>query len=191
MMIFNIKNTCKIILLPVVVIGLLFLNAACGGSKSKIAKPNDLLERSVFEKTLLDMYLVEGFVRFKIRDVHHYDSLRVLAMTEINALYKKNKTHHEQFISSYTYYMNDPVISAEIMQNVVHQLVELQAKEEAKVKEKEKAKEKQDAQMQSVQDIIMQNIAKNKPIEIFPVSKIDTIYNIKRDSVNRKMYFCK
>ena len=99
-------------------------------------KQNDLLDRKTFEKALLDMYLVEGFVRFKIREAH-FDSLRVAAMTEMNALYEKHNTQHEQFIESYAYYMNDPDVSAEIMKNLVNQLVELQAKEEARQKAKD------------------------------------------------------
>ena len=55
----------------------------------------------------------------------------------LNKIYKKNNTDHKQFMTSYSYYMNDTDLSSKIMENIINQLVELQAKEETKQKEKD------------------------------------------------------
>ena len=107
---------------------------ACGGEKTKIEKPKNLLERTVFEKILWEAYMIEGDVRLRIRS-ENFDSLRLQTTAALNELYKKNNTDHEQFMKSYTYYMNSPGLSSEIMEKIVNQLGELQAKEEAKQKE--------------------------------------------------------
>ena len=122
-------------------IGIFFLTLilfclSCEGEKAKIEKPKKLLERTVFEKILWESYMIEGDVRLRIRS-ENFDSLRLQTTAALNELYKKNNTDHEQFMESYTYYMNDPDLSSEIMEKIVNQLVELQAKEEAKQKEKD------------------------------------------------------
>lgn len=118
-----------------IAIGLFFLLCtACENEKETVEKSNNLLEREVFETVLLELYLIEGDVRFRIRD-EHLDSLRIRVSTETNAMYQEHNTNHEQFTKSYIHYMNDPTLSAEIMKNLSNQLVEMQAKEEARGKD--------------------------------------------------------
>ncbi|MCL2130940.1 MAG: DUF4296 domain-containing protein [Lentimicrobiaceae bacterium] len=112
------------------------LCVSCENEKTKMAKPKDLLEQKAFEAVLWEVYMTEGDVRFRIRN-ENFDSLRLQITASMNEMYQKNGTDHQQFISSYTYYMNDPDLSVEIMKSIVNQLVELQAKEEAKQKEKD------------------------------------------------------
>jgi hypothetical protein len=112
--------------------GLFFLLClSCQSGKTKIEKPKDLLERKAFEAVLLDVYLIEGDVRYRIR-MENFDSLQTRITAEVNAMYKKHHTSHEQFMSSYAYYVKDPNLSEEIMKHTVDKLVDLQAKEEAK-----------------------------------------------------------
>ena len=119
-------------LLILVVAGLFFLLCpSCENAKETVEKPANLLEQKTFETVLLETYLIEGDVRFRIRN-ERLDSLRIRITAEMNAMYKENGTDHEQFTKSYIYYMNDPVLSAEIMKSITNQLVEMQAREEAK-----------------------------------------------------------
>ena len=117
------------------IIGLFFLSCtACENKKERLEKPIDLLEKKAFEAILLEVYLIEGDVRFHLRN-EHLDSLRIRITTQMNAMYKENNTDHEQFTKSYIYYMNDPTLSAKIMKNISNQLVEMQAKEEVRQKD--------------------------------------------------------
>ena len=117
------------------VAGLFFLLcslcASCENEKTVQEKPDNLLELTAFESILCELYLIEGNVRFHLRNTH-FDTLRTETSTEVNVLYKKYNLNHEQFLKNYTYYMNNPNLSTEIMKNITNRLVELQAKEEAK-----------------------------------------------------------
>ena len=112
------------------------LCTACQNGKIKEETPQDLLEQKTFESLLTELYLVEGDVRFRLRNAN-FDSLRTTTTAEINAMYEKYNTDHEHFIKSYAHYTKDPVLSEEMMNNIVNQLVEKQAKEEAKQREKD------------------------------------------------------
>ena len=126
-----VRKSCILFLL---VFSLVF--SSCGNKKTMIEKPKDLIERQAFEKILMDVYLIEGEVRSNIR-VEHFDSLRLWTTAELTAMYEKNGITHEQFMNSYAYYVKNPELSEEMMKNIVNQLVEMQAKEEAKQKEKD------------------------------------------------------
>jgi hypothetical protein len=123
------------------VIGIFFLLCtACQNGKVKEETPQDLLEQKTFESLLTELYLVEGDVRSHLRS-EHFDSLRMRTTAEINAVYQKYNIDHKQFLKNYAYYMQDLDLSEEVMKNVVNQLTELQAKEEAKEKAATKEKD--------------------------------------------------
>ena len=124
----------KLLIFKCLCLFFLLLSTSCENEKGKIEKPNNLLEREAFESVLQEIYLIEGDVRFRLRD-EHLDSLRTRISTEINAMYQEHNIDHEQFTKSYLYYMNDRTLSSEIMKNLSNQLVEMQAKEEAKEKD--------------------------------------------------------
>jgi hypothetical protein len=144
------KTTGRAGLLLMLLFSLLF--SSCGNKKTMIEKPKDLIERQAFEKILMEVYLIEGEVRANIR-VDHFDSLRLRTTAELTAMYEKNGITHEQFMNSYAYYVKNPELSEEMMKNIVNQLVEMQAKEEAKQKEKDSIE---------VSKIKIENILKGK-----------------------------
>jgi hypothetical protein len=120
-----------------IAIGLFFLLCTACENKTAIAeKPNDLLEQKTFESLLWELYLIEGDVRFRIRN-ENIDTLRIRTTAKVNAMYEKYNINHEQFLKNYAYYMQNADLSEEMMKNIVNQLVELQAKEEAKAKEQD------------------------------------------------------
>jgi hypothetical protein len=129
----KITLTVSMVIAVGVVISLFPLCTACENGKIKREKPDDLLEQKTFDSVLWDLYLIEGNARFHLRS-EQFDSLRKNTTAEINAMYEKYNIDHERFMKSYAYYMKDPVLSEEIMKNIVNQLVELQAKEEVKEK---------------------------------------------------------
>lgn len=118
-------------LLIFLIVGMVF---SCGNEKTKMENPNDLLKKEVFEAVLMDVYLVEGNVRSRIRN-ENIDSLRMLTTTELNKVYAKNNITHEQFLKNYIHYMNDLKLSVEIMKNISNELIELETKEEIKQKD--------------------------------------------------------
>ena len=111
---------------------LLFIS--CQNATIQKEKPKDLLEQTVFESLLMELYLIEGDARSQLRNPN-FDSLRTKITNETNAMYTNYNTDHEQFLKSYAYYMRDAALSKAMMENIVNQLVELQAKEEAKQRE--------------------------------------------------------
>lgn len=150
MYLLNKRPNNTVLSLIFIAVGLFFLLCtSCENDKPKmkIEKPSNLLERKTFEAILWKFYLIEGDVRFQIRSAN-FDSLRTRTTAEMNELYRKNNTDHEQFMKSYAYYMNDPILSEEIMKNIVNQLVEIQAKEEAKEREKDSATRQKDSIIQ-------------------------------------------
>ena len=130
------KQNSKIISLIIIAIGLFLLCSSCENGKIKKEKPSDLLEQKTFDSLLWELYLIEGDVRFRLRN-ENIDSLRIRITSEMNAAYEKHNTDHEQFLKSYAYYMKDNDLSEKTMKDIVNQLVELQAKEEVKQKEKD------------------------------------------------------
>ena len=137
------------------------LCASCEDEKNRIEKPNDLLERKSFETILYRVYMIEGDVRFRLRS-ENFDSLRMQTTVAMNEMYRKNNTTHEQFMKSYAYYMNDPDLSSEIMKKIVNQLIELQAKEEAKQNENDTvAKQNENDSIAAINKLI-QNLVRIK-----------------------------
>ncbi len=85
-----------------------FFCVAIAACSSKESKPADLIPKEKMEKVLWDMVLADRFSnQFLLKD-----SLKVDVKTETFKLYEEvfavNKVNHDQFVSSYKYYLNHP-----------------------------------------------------------------------------------
>jgi hypothetical protein len=98
----------------------LMLILACGKT-DKNAIPPDVMNKEQMENILYDMHLAEGIVGYQSSGLDS-NARKVLGYYE--QIYKKNNLTKEQFIHSYDFYIQHPVMLDSIYSNIITKLSE-------------------------------------------------------------------
>jgi cation transport regulator ChaC len=93
-----------------------------------VEKPEQLLEESVVEDMLLEIYLIEATVRTGIHEKNRID-MQAWTRSQIAKLTRKHDANYEQFVTSLNYYMSGR--KPQMLENIVNRLVKMEVEAEA------------------------------------------------------------
>ena len=95
-------------------IGLIF--SLCFACKPGV--PKELIQPDKMEKVLFDIHMVDGYIGAQAKQ----DTVKIVASSYYNGIYKKFKIDSATYVKSLNYYYNNPVTLAKMYENIIKQL---------------------------------------------------------------------
>ena len=95
-------------------IGLIF--SLCFACKPGV--PKELIQPDKMEKVLFDIHMADGYIGTQAK----LDTVKIVASSYYNGIYKKFKIDSATYVKSLNYYYKNPVTLAKMYENIIKQL---------------------------------------------------------------------